>query len=350
MRWINPEYQVVEIASAGMLSEKFLREAIFRKTRHGLILSFTTGNESEPMPGNYTAFFRNDGSRWGKCGEFRHPRRGLFTTELFTPDGNELHAFLQLHFEGEWLTHLQNFRVVSHDGGLSWNAPHSVPGNMANVWVGKGIIHSSSRWIFPVSWAEHRGPEWSVPSPDGGRDGNSVSVEEWSLRNHRYLCGAMISDDRGVRFRLCGGVTSEKGHLVEPRITELSDGSMIMLMRSWDEKILWQSRSSDRGENWAPARPTEIPSPSTKNLLLRAPDGMIFLIHSPMKERRGKLSLWVSGDDMNSWGDKVDLVTDDARNLNYPDGFIDENGDIDFVFEDARGVYRMRIENRWKRG
>ena len=310
-------------------------------------MSFTTGDESEPMPGNYTAIFRSDGVPWEKCGEFRHPYRGLFTTELFTPDGKELHAFLQLHFEGEWLTHLQNFRSISRDGGRTWSVPHSIPGNVANVWVGKGIVHSSSRWILPVSWAEHCGPDWGAPRPGGQEDG--MSVGDWPLRNHRYLCGVMISEDQGAHFRLCGGMTSRKGHLVEPRIVELSDGSIAMLMRSWDEKILWQSHSCDLGDTWSPASATDIPSPSTKNLLLRAPDGMIFLIHSPMKERRGKLSLWVSGDDMNSWCDKMDLVTDDTRNLNYPDGFIDEDGNIDFVFEDAFCVYRMRIINCWKR-
>ena len=76
-------------------------------------------------------------------------------------------------------------------------------------------------------------------------------------------------------------------------------------------------------------------------------DGRIFLLHNPASiqpdgkwGRRSPLSLWISDDDMRTWRTKVDLVSDTERNLNYPDGFLDEErGEVRFAWEDAYSVY-----------
>jgi hypothetical protein len=339
--------------------------------------TWTTGGFSEPWLGNFTmgAFSDDDGETWSEPQVmFRHSHRGLFTTELFVPREGEVHAFLQTYGLGVWMTQLHSYRAVSRDGGRTWKGPNSIPGGIHNVWVNQGIVHSSGRWVIPVSWAEHIGEEWCEPSLGrspampcvGGEERPVTELQwgadsqlqyragnEWADRNHRYVVGAMWSDDSGETFRLRGHITGGKhGWLIEPKVVELSDGRIVMLIRSQKDGWLWRSESADAGETWSPAVRTDIPNPSAKVKLLRSRGGKIFLIHNPAESSgaimagRNPLSLWVSDDDMRSWRVKVDLVRDPAPNvsLNYPDGYVDEERkELHFAWEDTVRVYLVRV-------
>jgi predicted neuraminidase len=176
---------------------------------------------------------------------------------------------------------------------------------------------------------------------------------EWADKNHRYATGVIISDDHGKTFRLRGYLTGGKhGLLMEPRVVELGNGDVVMLIRSQRDGWLWESRSTDGGETWSKAVQSNIPNPAAKILLLRGEDGRIYLVHNPTGHDgatmggRNPLSLWISDDDMKTWSVKVDLVRDDAPyvSLNYPDGFIDEKERIlQFVWEDTVTVYHAKV-------
>jgi len=174
----------------------------------------------------------------------------------------------------------------------------------------------------------------------------------WADRNHRYAAGVMISDDAGQTFQLRGYLRHpEARHFIEPKVVELSDGRVVLLSREKWKGGIWRSESTDGGETWSPIELTDIPNPSSKFRVLRARDGRIFLLHNPVGiqssekwGRRSPLSLWVSDDDMKTWRVKVDLVTDPDHNLNYPDGFIDEERqELHFAWEDAFSVYIARV-------
>lgn len=382
-RWLHPAVSQYELwpgpdgypwAESGI--RLWTREGILRRISPGrLMCTWTTGGFSEPSNGNFTmaTFSDDDGRTWTKPEIwFRHAHRGLFTTELFVPRDGEIHAFLQTYTLGVWMTQLHSYRAVSRDGGRTWSGPHSIPGGVHNVWVNQGIVHSSGRWIIPVSWAEHIGPEWCEPSVGrppvqpvaGGAPSSIVELPwgsddslvykaggRWANDNHRYDIGCMISDDEGASFSLRGYLWRDRPrHFFEPKVVELSDGSVVMLTREWSDGWLWQSHSGDAGESWSPLERTDIPNPSSKVKLLRALDGRIFLIHNPSgtdgksRGKRNPLSLWVSDDDMRTWRTKVDLVVDPNASLNYPDGFIDEErGLIRFAWEDGRSVYIMEV-------
>lgn len=387
-RWIHPAVKNEEIwpgpkgypwADTGM--RLWTREGLLRSTgKNRLVATWTTGGFSEPADGNFTMIATSDdnGRNWHDAGRFQHPHHGLFTTELFTPSEGELHAFIETYRFGEWMTGHRNYRSISVDHGKTWSTPHSIPGGVDNVWVNRGIVLSSGRWVFPVSWPEHCGEEWGYPSNGrspqecrvgnrrdrhlelpAGADSNHVYQAgcEWAHRNHRYCCGVLLSDDRGKSFRRCGYLKSDDTpHLIEPRIVELGNGHIVMLLRSMDETWLWRSESTDGGEHWSPAMRSDIPNPSAKVNILRARDGRVFLIHNPTggacksgafaMNARNPLSLWVSDDGMKNWSAKFDLVKDTAlsASLNYPDGYLDEeNGRIDLVWEDAYSVYRMQV-------
>lgn len=353
------------------------REALLRPTGDGALLcTWTVGGFTEPHVGNYTMISRSldGGATWESAGEFRHPTRGLFTTELFVPRPGEVHAFLQTYGSFAWMCHNRSYRALSRDGGLTWEGPHSIPGGIHNVWVNRGVRHSTGRWVIPVSWPELIGEEWAEPSegrapavgkvgvrplrqvelPYGADSGLRYSAgNAWADRNHRYCVGVMLSDDEGQSFRLRGYIRGgAHGWLIEPRVVELSDGRLVMLIRSQRDGWLWRSESGDGGESWSPAVRTSIPNPASKVNLLRASDGRIFLLHNPCKHSgalmggRNPLSLWVSEDDMRTWSVKVDLVRDcnPRASLNYPDGYVDESrGVLHFAWEDALCVYLMTV-------
>jgi hypothetical protein len=354
------------------------REALLRRIGPGrLLCTWTTGGMTEPWAGNHTMVTASsdDGTTWTTPEIlFAHPTRGLFTTELFVPTAGEIHAFLQTYDNGCWMSQLQSYRAISRDGGQTWDGPHTIPGGVQNVWTNRGIVHSSGRWIIPVSWIELIGEEWAPPSmgrpPLTGRVGRRELRQEelpygagdsklyhagnaWCERNHRYACGVLISEDQGATFRLHGYLNGGKrGLLMEPRIVERADGSLAMLIRSQYDGWLWQSASTDAGATWTDPIRSEIPNPAAKVCLLRARDGRIFLLHNPTVHAgaimggRNPLCLWISDDDMRTWSVKVDLVRDDnpAVSLNYPDGFIDEErGELRFVWEDMYAVFAMRV-------
>ena len=154
----------------------------------------------------------------------------------------------------------------------------------------------------------------------------------------------MVSDDGGQSFQLRGYLKGgAHDWLIEPRIVELSDGRVAMLIRSQKDGWLWRSESKDKGLSWSTPVQSDIPNPASKVNLQRARDGRIFLVHNPNSKARNPLSLWISNDDMKTWSVKVDLVQDKVS-LNYPDGFLDEDKrEFVLTWEDARKVYLMRV-------
>jgi len=356
----------------------FLREGLLRHVgKDELLLTWTTGGVTEPSDGNLTRIARStdNGRTWQDFGMFRHPHRGLFTTELFCPDnGPEVHAFINTYAFGSWMTQLLSYRSISHDGGKTWDGPHSIPGGIQGVWPNYGIRLSSGVWLIPMSWAELIGDEWcepahgraSVPGQVGMRPlvqqelafGSNLNFRycqgnDWADRNHRYCVGVMRSTDQGKTFNRHGYLTGgTKGHLIEPRVVELGDGRIVMLIRSQKEGFLMRSESHDGGETWSPVVRSDIPNPSAKVNLLKARDGRIFLIHNPVGHLgavmggRNPISVWVSNDGMQTWRVKADLVKDvhPQTSLNYPDGFIDETaGELVFCWEDVKRLFVMRV-------
>ena len=84
---------------------------------------------------------------------------------------------------------------------------------------------------------------------------------------------------------------------------------------------------------------------SLHHLLCKAPDGRIALVHNPSTPRRSRLELWL-GDGIN-WSKKLLIAADNKRNLNYPDGYFDCDGNLKLIWEDARSVFGTVIANKF---
>jgi predicted neuraminidase len=158
----------------------------------------------------------------------------------------------------------------------------------------------------------------------------------------------LISDDGGESWASHGDIRlsddPEYHAWAEPTIAELSDGLVAMLIRADGKGCLYRADSTDGGCTWPEfAQPTDIPNPGSKATLLALPDGRLALLHNPSTRGRRPLSLWISDDDMHTWGHQEVLVTesldgpDSGLGLSYPDGFVGRDGGmIHFVFDDNR--------------
>ena len=125
---------------------------------------------------------------------------------------------------------------------------------------------------------------------------------------------------------------------LEPTLAVLSDGTIVMIMRRNGTGWYWSCESKDGGETWSETVRTNIPNPSCKPKLLNIDNGRIALIHTPNNiiGHRYPLSLWISDDDMKTWGEKIEL-TNFPGTYHYPDGFY-EDGHIKFTIEYDRNM------------
>ena len=109
-----------------------------------------------------------------------------------------------------------------------------------------------------------------------------------------------------------------------------------MLIRADRTGCLYRSESIDRARTWTQPVATDIPNPGSKFRLFRLGDGRIVLVHNPNAMtkhpnskhqatcNRNPLALWVSDDDMATWGYQR-VLTSFPGMLAYPDGVVDES-------------------------
>jgi predicted neuraminidase len=135
------------------------------------------------------------------------------------------------------------------------------------------------------------------------------------------------STDGGNRFSLHGYIRHPTMNLWEPNVIQLSDGSLMMLIRvsGAENGALWRSDSLDGGLTWSCPHPTDIPNPSTKFTLLSHGRTIILLNNpNPVIRQRKPLSLWLSHDDAATWPTQRVLADFPAqRGVYYPHGFMD---------------------------
>ena len=79
-------------------------------------------------------------------------------------------------------------------------------------------------------------------------------------------------------------------------------------------------------------------------MLLRAANGNLVLVHNPVTGRRSRLEAWVSDDDALTWKRRIEIARDQKRNLNYPDGEFDKDGNFRLIWEDARSIFSAELK------
>ena len=170
-------------------------------------------------------------------------------------------------------------RRISHDGGKSFGAPHTlidVPGTYIRPRI---VTLPSGEMLLPVfqcrkipgeSWTGNRDTSAVFRSPDGGKTWSAVSVP----------------DSLGQ---------------VHMNIVTLGGSRMLALFRSRWADFIHVSRSGDNGASWSVPVPTDLPNNNSSIQCIRLDDGRLALVynHSSAANAEGRrLSLYdeIEGD------------------------------------------------------
>jgi sialidase-1 len=140
-----------------------------------------------------------------------------------------------------------------------------------------------------------------------------------------FASSTYLSDDQGKSWRRSRNeVPYARRGAMEPEVIELSDGRLLMHLRTQVGEIA-ASESTDGGETWSEARPWGVRSPESPATLRRIPStGHLLLVWNdtfrPGQNHGGKrtpLTAAVSTDEGRTWSTRRDLETDPDHTYAY---------------------------------
>jgi len=297
------------------------------------------GGPTEPHPDNRVFLTRSldQGATWTALRQLDFGLGEVAqTVSHLMVVGERCTLFTQSHNGGfgDW----RAWMLRSDDLCRSWSAPEPMPGFLAErSFIRPHLITCDGRLVLP--WQHYLRSDAGATDLNEGRFFHVV-------RDSRN--GVLVSEDGGESWVSHGMIRlsddPEYHAWAEPTIAELHDGRLAMLIRADGKGCLYRADSPDGGLTWPEfAEPTDIPNPGSKATLLGLPDGRLALLHNPSTQGRWPLALWISDDDMRTWGYQQMLVEESldgpmsGLGLSYPDGFVSRDGrTIHFVFDDNR--------------
>jgi hypothetical protein len=293
---------------------------------------------------------------------------------------------------------------TSNDDGKTWSEPLPVSEGLHPTEPAAAYLVKSTRGALVVvyldrttqkfRWNDKLGePEddcrlelWAIRSVDGGRTwidrqrlldgynanffgfiqtraGRLVVSAEHLVRNpgHWVAC-SLSSDDDGKTWRRSnlidlGGHGHHDG-ATEPTVAELSDGRLLMLIRTNLDRF-WQAFSDDGGRYWRTIGPSPIDASSSPGYLLRLHSGRLVLLWNrlnpegrtvaksrpsaaseiPASWHREELSIAFSDDDAKTWTKPFVVARQKDGQLSYP-----------YVFERRPGELWLMAGFAFRRG
>ncbi|MER3417242.1 MAG: hypothetical protein C4297_13690 [Gemmataceae bacterium] len=178
-----------------------------------------------------------------------------------------------------------------------------------------------------------------------------ASVEHLVSDPGRWVVCSLYSDDEGKTWKRSNWIDlGGHGHhdgATEPTVAELSDGRLLMLMRT-NLGRFWQAWSEDAGNSWRTVLPSTLSASSAPGHLLRLRSGRLALawnradpegrsyprIHLPQHSQaaaswhREELSLTLSQDDGRTWTKPLVIARQPGGQLSYPYLFERQPGEI----------------------
>lgn len=288
---------------------------------------------------------------------------------------------------GHLMTVDRNVLAASADDGKTWTQVGPTiqsgirmgggghPGQFMRTAHGTIVIVYLDMDAYKFSWDNNKGapkPDcklelWCIRSTDGGktwidrqrllggynadfmgfiqtRKGTLVvTVEHLAPDLRRWVSCSFVSADEGKTWKQ-GNLIDLGGHghhdgAVEPMVAELSDGRLLMLLRTNLDRF-WQAWSTDGGRYWRTLKPSEIDASSSPGWLLRLRSGRLALVWNrltpegkssyprashpgpasefPASWHREELSLVFSSDDGATWTKPVVIARQPGGKLCYP--------------------------------
>lgn len=167
----------------------------------------------------------------------------------------------------------------------------------------------------------------------------------------RLITCSFYSDDEGKTWKRSNWIDlGGHGHhdgAFEPTIAELSDGKLLMLIRTSLDRF-WQAISEDGGRYWRIIQPSQIDASNSPGYLLRLRSGRLVLVWNrlnpeggiweksvmpqhtefPSSWHREELSIAFSEDDGKTWTNPIVLAKQPGGQLSYPYLFERRPGEI----------------------
>lgn len=220
------------------------------------------------------------------------------------------HRTTRVDFFGEYST----FTRVSNDGGKSWGEPRLVakhlqaPG-LLRLGSGRILLNGctvvNDRWSTTMrlfhssddgqSWSEGK-PIWekskgirlqggcaSLIHLKSGRlvlpvFGSDVTAADYGAATEGLKAWCYWSDDQATTWHEGKGkVSLPKRGAMEPSVAELSDGSLVMALRS-ALGFVYVARSSDQGETWSEPWSSGLEAPEAPLTMAAFPGGKALLL------------------------------------------------------------------------
>ena len=196
-----------------------------------------------------------------------------------------------------------------------------------------------------------------------------VTVEHLTADPARWIVCSFSSEDEGQTWKRSNWIDlGGHGHhdgATEPTLVELSDGRLLMLIRTSLDRF-WQAYSEDGGRTWRTLQPSDLDASSAPGYLLRLRSGRLALAWnrlnpeggtyrktaapSPASEvptswHREELSLALSGDDGKTWTKAVVIARQKGGQVAYP--YLFEAGPANYGCSRAiPGIARARRRRR----
>ena len=273
---------------------------------------------------------------------------------------------------------------VSRDDGRTWSEPTPIcPGvNMGHPGHVGQILRTRDNTLLVVyldfdgyhwAWDDDRGVPlegcrlelWAIRSLDSGktwqdrqrlldgynadftgliqtRSGGIVATfEHLAADPARWVACSFRSEDDGATWKRSNWIDlGGHGHhdgATEPSVAELSDGRLLMLIRTNLDRF-WYAFSDDGGRYWRTVMPSPLDASGAPGHLLRLRSGRLALVwnrlnpegrewpkagpgpasEGPASWHREELSLAFSEDDGKSWTRPVVVARDKGAQLAYP--------------------------------
>lgn len=189
--------------------------------------------------------------RWQACGvwvDVHHRAAG--NPRLFNGPDSAVWLIAPINY-GRWCDGgTRMFFKRSFDAGHTWSDLEILTNRRRILGKNKPLFIPPATWIIPVEY-EGIGDVAFLRSVNNGRS--------WR-----------IIDRPG-----------EGAYLDQPTLVQLSDGSLLAYMRSWEGHI-FETRSNDLGRTWSTPSPTPLLNPNSGIDMLRMRSGRLVLLYNPV--------------------------------------------------------------------
>lgn len=224
----------------------------------------------------------------------------------------------------------EKYTIVENDGGrnvMEVNFLRSLDGGIHVFYCQKNTESTDCRVMMRTSSDEGKSWNEALQMSPAGKYTGLTNGRSLRLKSGRILLEAWenndsycyLSDDDGKTWRESARVRPGDG-CWEPAAIELTDGRVLMLMRT-GLGAQYQSFSSDGGETWSDPEPSELRGPAAPVYITRTPAGGHLLAvwnHNPDSDRRNPFTSAISMDEGATWTHFRNIEEGPAGSWAYP--------------------------------